>query len=114
FFGLAGCQPAAPDTNRNAAVTTSTPAQPTFNPAAIEAEVLKLDREWANVIKTYDVEAMRRIEADDVILVYPDGTTGTKADDIRDVEARNITVDSFEVADPKVTVLSADAAFVTG
>ena len=114
IVGLTGCQPAAPDTNRNAAATTSTPAQPTFNPAAIEAEVLKVDREWANVIKSYDVDAMRRIEAEDVVLVYPDGSTGTKADDIRDIEAKNLTVESFEMVDPKVTVLGADAAFVTG
>jgi len=113
-FGLAGCQPAAPDTNRNAAAPTSAPTKEPFNPAAIEAEVLKLDREWANVVKTRDVAAIRRIEADDVVLTYPDGSTGTKADDIRDVEAGNITVESFDVFDSKVTVLSADAAVVTG
>lgn len=112
-FGLVGCQPAAPETNRNAAATAEPTKEP-FNPAAIEAEVLKLDQEWANVLKTRDVNAMRRIEADDIILVYPDGSVGTKADDIRDTEAGNLTVESFEMVDPKVKVLSADAAVVTG
>ncbi|HEY8226139.1 MAG TPA: nuclear transport factor 2 family protein [Pyrinomonadaceae bacterium] len=111
-FGLAGCQPAAPDTNRNAATTAT--AKEAFNPAAIEAEVLRLDREWANVIKTRDVDAMKRIEADDIVLIYPDGTTGTKADDIRDIESNNLTAESFDVTDSKVTVLSADAAVITG
>lgn len=113
ILGIAGCQPAAPDTNRNATANAE-PTKEAFNPAAIEAEVLKLDREWANVIKTRDVEAMRRIEADDVILTYPDGAIGTKAEDIRDVEAGNLSADSLEFLDTKVKVLNADAAVVTG
>lgn len=113
ILGFAGCQPAAPDTNLNAAAVAE-PTKETFNPAAIEAEVLRLDREWANVIKTRDVEAMRRIEADDVILTYPDGAIGTKAEDIRDIESGNLTAESFELLDAKVKVLDADAAIVTG
>lgn len=112
MLGTLGCQPASPDTNRNAA--TAEPTKEPFNPAAIEAEVLKLDREWANIIMTRDVEAMRRIEADDIILTYPDGMVGTKADDIRDVESGNLTAESFEVLEAKVKVLNADAAIVTG
>jgi ketosteroid isomerase-like protein len=111
LLGFAGCQPAA---NQN---TSSAPAEPTkepFNPAAIEAEVLKLDREWANVMKTRDVEAMRRIEADDIIITYPDGLTGTKGDDIRDIESGAITAESYEVVDAKVKVLNQETAVVTG
>ena len=113
MLALSGCQPSAPDTNRSAGPTASPTAEP-FNPAAIEAEVLKLDREWANVIKTRDVEAIRRIQADDIQLFYPDGTTGTKAEEIRDAESGNVTVDSFEILESKVTVLSPEAAVVTG
>ena len=43
---LAGCQPAL-DTNRNLAAATSTPAKETVDRAAIEAELLKLERDWA-------------------------------------------------------------------
>lgn len=112
-LALSGCQPAAPDTSRSAGPTASPTKEP-FNPAAIEAEVLKLDKEWANVIKTRDVEAIRRIEADDIQLTYADGTTGTKADEIRDIEAGNLTTDSFEILEAKVTVLSPESAVVTG
>ncbi|HSE32007.1 MAG TPA: nuclear transport factor 2 family protein [Pyrinomonadaceae bacterium] len=112
-LGLAGCQSGAPDTNRSAGPIASPTKEP-FNPAAIEAEVLKLDKEWANTIKTHDLEAVRRIEADDVQLTYPDGTTGTKADEIRDTEAGNLTADSFEILEAKVTVLSPESAVVTG
>jgi ketosteroid isomerase-like protein len=113
MLGLAGCQPAAPDTNRSAGPNASPTKEP-FNPAAIEAEVLRLDREWANVIKTRDLDALRRIEADDIILTYADGTTGTKADEIRDVESGNVTVDAFEVSEAKATVLGPESAVVTG
>jgi hypothetical protein len=38
-----GCQPAL-DTNRNSAITTASPAKETVDRAAIEAEILKLER----------------------------------------------------------------------
>ena len=113
MLGLGGCQPAAPDTNRSAGPNASPTKEP-FNPAAIEAEVLRLDREWANVIKTRDLDALRRIEADDIILIYPDGTAGTKADEIRDFESGNVTADAFEVLEAKATVLGPESAVVTG
>lgn len=111
---LAGCQAPTAETNRNAATATASPAKPTFDAAAIEAEVLKVQREWFRAGETYDVEAMKRIVADDAILVYPDGASGTKADEVRLAEAKAITVSGWEVIDPKVTVLSADSAFISG
>jgi ketosteroid isomerase-like protein len=110
---FAGCQPAAQETNRNATATTS-PAQERFDPAAIQAEVLRLEREWNKAGETHDVEAMRRIVAEDAVLTYPDGSTGTKADELRIAETKAITVEGWEMLDPKVTVLSADSAFITG
>lgn len=114
MVGLTGCQPAGTDANRNASSATAQPTKEPFNPAAIEAEVLKLDKEWANVMKTRDVDAMRRIEADDIIITYPDGNTGTKTDDIRDIESGAVSAESYEVAEAKVKVLNADTAVVTG
>ena len=114
LVALAGCQPAAPETNRNADTATASPVKPTFDATAIQAEVLQTGRDWIKAGETYDVEAMRRIVADDAVLVYPDGALGTKADEIRIAETKAITGDGWEVIDPKVTVLSADSAFITG
>ena len=108
-----GCQPAL-DTNRNNAVATSSPAKEAFDPAAIEAEIIKLDREWADANKTHNAEAVKRILADNAVIVYPDGSTATKADEVRTVQSGSITADSFEIADPKVTVIDADAAYIAG
>ena len=113
IMAFAGCQPAPQETNRNA-TATATPAPERFDPAAIQAEVLKLEREWFKAGETHDVETMRRVVAEDAVLVYPDGTTGTKADELRIAETKAITVEGWEVLEPKVTVLSADSAFITG
>jgi hypothetical protein len=110
---LSGCQPST-DTNRNLASTaSSTPAKETFDPVAIEAELIKLEREWVDAAKTHNPEAVRRNVADDAIIVYGDGMTGTKAGEISLIESKAITADAMELIDPKVTVLSADAAFIT-
>ena len=111
---LAGCQRATTETNRNDALAAASPAKERVDPAAIEAEILKLEREWMDAPKTKNGEAVRRVVADDAVLVYPDGTVATKADEVRTVEAGDVTSDSFEMLEPKVTVIDADAAFIAG
>ena len=108
-----GCQPAL-DTNRNNAITTATPAKETYDAAAIEAEIIKLEREWADSNKTHSSEAVKRIVADNAVIVYPDGSTGSKDIEVKTIESGSITADSYEILDPKVTVINADSAFITG
>ena len=64
--------------------------------------------------RTKNGEAVRRVVADDAVLVYPDGTVATKADEVRTIEAGDVTSDSFEMLESKVTVFDANAAFITG
>jgi ketosteroid isomerase-like protein len=109
----AGCQPAL-DTNRNAAPSTASPQKEAVDKAAIEAEVIKLEREWADANKSHNADAVRRVVADDAVIVYPDGSVATKADEVSTIESGTITADAFEMVDPKVTVVNADSAFVTG
>jgi ketosteroid isomerase-like protein len=108
-----GCQPAL-DTSRNNAIATATPAKESYDAAAIEAEIIKLEREWADANKTHNSEAVKRILADNAVIVYPDGSTAIKADEVKTVESGSITADSFEILEPKVTVIDADSAFITG
>jgi hypothetical protein len=67
-----GCQPAL-DTNRNNAIATASPAKETYDAAAIEAEIIKLEREWADSNKTHNSEAVKRNLAESAVIVYPDG-----------------------------------------
>jgi hypothetical protein len=110
---LTGCQPAA-DTNRNLAAASATPARETFDPTAIEAEVIRIEREWYNATKTHSAEAAKGFLADNALIVYPDGTAATKADEIRAIESGAMTADTYEMLESKVTVINADSAFITG
>jgi ketosteroid isomerase-like protein len=107
---LTGCQPAGPDTNRSAA--TATPE--TVDTAAIEAELLRIENDWPRVMREKDAAAVRRVEADDVVIIYPDGSVGNKEQDVKDVESGAFTAESMEIVDLKVNVLDKDAAVVSG
>ncbi|MDX6403431.1 MAG: hypothetical protein QOH70_886 [Blastocatellia bacterium] len=107
-FGCANPQ----NTNANT-VAIATP-EPTPDRAAIEAELSKIENDWPRIIKEHDAATVRRIEADDAIFVYPDGTLGDKAQDIKDMEAGSLSADSWEVLDLKVNVLDKDSAVVSG
>jgi len=109
-----GCQNAsAPPTNRaDNAATTPTPRK--IDKAAIEAEVIKLEHEWADAVKNGDADAARRVMADDIAIVNPDGSTSPKAEEVEAIQAKVVTMDSWEIVEPKVMVLDENNAFVTG
>jgi hypothetical protein len=108
---LSGCQQANPNANITA---VASPTPETVDTAAIEAELLRIENDWPRVIKEKDVEAVKRLEADDGVFVYPDGNIGDKNTDIKDMETGALSADSWEMADLKVIVLNKDAAIVNG
>ena len=107
---LSGCQPAA---NTNAPVATS-PSPERVDTASIQTELLRIENDWPRIIKEKDSAAVERIEADDAIFIYPDGSLGNKAQDLKDIAAGTLTADSWQVADVQVTVIDADSAVATG
>jgi hypothetical protein len=109
---LSGCQKAAE--NANTVAPAASPTAETIDTAAIETELLRIENDWPRVVKEKDVEAVKRVEADDGIFVYPDGTVGDKATDVKDMENGALSAESWEISDLKVTVLSKDAAVVSG
>ncbi len=110
-FSQFGC--AAPQNSNTNTASVATP-EPTPDKAAIEAELKKIENDWPRIIKEHDAAAVRRIEADDAVFIYPDGSLGDKAQDIKDMEAGALSADSWEVADLKVNVLDDDEAVVSG
>ena len=113
LFALAqfGCttQPNNPSNTNTMATPAATPDN-----AAIESELLRIENDFPRVLKERDAEAIRRVEAEDLVEIVPDGSTSTKAQDISDIQAGNLTADSWQVVEAKVTVLNGDAAFVSG
>lgn len=105
-----GCA-APPSTNTNT-ISVATP-EPTPDKAAIEAELSKIESDWPRVIKERDGAAVRRIEADDIIIIYPDGNTGTREQDAKDIESGALTADAWEISEIKVNVIDKDSAVVT-
>lgn len=114
-LGLSGCQPAAaPETNRNSAAADTAPAKETVDPTAVQEELVKMERDWAAAAESHNVEAVRRIVADDAVIVYPDGMAATKADEVRLIESGAITADSWELLEPKATLINPETAYLTG
>ena len=110
-FNQTGCQPAGePAANNAPPIVRETPP----DTAAITTELTRIENDWPRVLKEHDVEAVRKVEADDYVGVLPDGSVATKAQDLKDMEAGNLTADTWEVADLKVQVLDNDAAVVSG
>jgi hypothetical protein len=107
-FGCAGPQPTT-STNANMAIPAPTPDK-----AAIETDLKKIENDWPRIMKEHDASAVKRIEADDAVFIYPDGSIGDKALDIKDMESGALSADSWEIADLKVNVLDNDSAVVSG
>ena len=112
-LGQIGCS--GTNTNPTAPSTTSNnSAKETVDTAAVEKELMRIENDWPRVLKERDAAAVRRVEAEDVVMIYPDGTVGSQAQDAQDVGTGALSADSWEVTDLKVTVLDNDAAFVSG
>jgi ketosteroid isomerase-like protein len=101
-----------PSKNANTGVANTNMAtpEPTPDKAAIVAEITRIEKDWPRIIKEHDGAAVRRLEADDIVLVYPDGTTGGKEGDVKDIESGNLSYDSWDVSELNVKVLDSDAA----
>src|SRR2546423_2053872 len=96
------------NTNTAATAPAATP-EATPDTAVITAEVTKIEKDWPRILKERDAATARRIEADDIVLVYPEGQTGGKDQDVKDVEAGNVAVEFWEVSAIDVKIHQPDA-----
>lgn len=104
-----GCS-TSPNTNTGAANTNMATPEPTPDKAAIVAEITRIENDWPRILKERDAATVRRIEADDILLLSYTGMLGSKEQDIKDIEAGNLTFDSWEISDLSVKVIDNDAA----
>jgi len=108
----AGCtQPNSGNVNTTSQ-TVATP-EPTPDKDAIVAEITRIENDWPRIIKERDAAAIRKIEADDAVIVYPDGSLGGKEQDIKDIEAGNLSYESWDLSELNVKVLDGDSAVAT-
>jgi ketosteroid isomerase-like protein len=110
--GAVSCTPSENTNTTTTTAVTATPA-PTPDTNAIVAEITKLENDWPRIIRERDAAALQRLEADDVMIVYPDGNAGNKEQDLKDIEAGLMTFDSWDISNMKVNVIDSDTAAAT-
>jgi ketosteroid isomerase-like protein len=108
YFGCAS----QPTSNGNANTVALASPEPTPDKAAIEAELTRLENDWPRILKEHDADAVKRLEAEDILLVYPDGSSGSKEVDVKDIESAALSADSWEISELTVSVLDNDCAVV--
>lgn len=108
-----GCEPSTVTTNSPSA-NDSTVATAPVDKSAIEAALLKIENDWPRVMREKDGAAVRRIYAEDAVLIYPDGSIGTREEDAKGTEEGMVAAESVEMTDLKVNVLNNDSAIVSG
>lgn len=100
-------------TNVNKTTQDVTTPAPTPDKEAIVAEITRIEKDWPRIIKEHDAAAVRKIEADDDVIVYPDGSLGGKEQDIKDIEAGNLSYESWDISELNIKVLDGDSAVAT-
>lgn len=108
-LSFAAC--ANPPANTNANVAVATP-EPTPDKIAIQTELTRIENDWPRIIKERDGATVRKVEADDVVIIYPDGSVGNKEQDAKDIETGLFTFDSWDTLEVKVNVVNNDLAIV--
>ena len=108
YFGCATPQ----NSNSNANAVAAPSAEPTPDKPAIEAELTRIENDWPRIHKERDAATIRRLEADDIILVYPDGVVGSKDQDVKDIGSGSMSEETQEISDLTVNVLDNDSAVV--
>src|SRR5438270_11400950 len=98
YFGCANPQ----NSTSNANAVAAPSVEPTPDKAAIEAELTRIENDWPRILKERDGAAVRKLEADDIILVYPDGANGSREEDIKDIESGVLSTDPQEISDVTV------------
>jgi ketosteroid isomerase-like protein len=108
--GFTACSNPPANNANTAAVATP---EPTPDRAAIGTELTRIENDWPRIIKERDGATVRRIEADDVVIVYPDGQLGNREQDAKDIEDGLFTFDSWDTLEVKVNVVDKNLALVT-
>ena len=70
-------------------------------PGRIEQQLIDIEKKWNEAYRRKDVPVLNRILADDIIIIYGDGTRATKSEDIAsigvDEQVESSTLDDFQV-----------------
>jgi len=81
--------------------------------AGAEAELKALSQQWLDAYQKSVPTFLKNTLAEDFIVVEPDGSVGTKADDVKSVTDKKFVMKSATMSDFKCRMLGDNAAVVT-
>lgn len=105
----AGCAQTSSNNVNTTSQAVATP-EPTPDKDAIVAEITRMENDWPRILREKDGAAVRRMEADDIILLNFYGMLGSKEQDVKDIETGSLTFDSWDISELNVKVIDNDAA----
>jgi ketosteroid isomerase-like protein len=79
-----------------------------------ETELKALEQQWSDAYKKGDTAVLKTVEAEEWMLIDPEGTTTTKAQDIKELGDKTFVVKESTTSDVKVRMLGDDHAAITG
>jgi ketosteroid isomerase-like protein len=81
--------------------------------AGAETELKAISEQWLEAYKKSDATFLKTALADDYVVVEPDGSLGTKADDVKAVTDKKFVLKSAAMSDFKCRMIGDNAAVVT-
>ena len=81
--------------------------------ASADSELKAIEEQWLDAYKKSDAAFIKNLETDDYFIVEPDGSVGTKADDVKSVADKKFVLKSASMSDFKCRMLGENAAVVT-
>ena len=82
--------------------------------SSAETELKALEQQWSDAYKKGDTAVLKTVEAEDWTLIDPEGTTTTKAQDIKELGDKTFVVKESTNSDVKVRMLGDNHAAITG
>jgi ketosteroid isomerase-like protein len=79
-----------------------------------DSELKALEQQWLEAYVKGDTAFLKTVEAEDWTLTDSDGTTMTKAQDIKELGDKTFVCKSAAMSDAKVKMLGDNYAYVTG
>ena len=79
-----------------------------------DTELKALEQQWLDAYVKADTTFLKTIEADDWTIVDSDGSTATKAKDIKELGDKTFVCKSASMSDVKVKAMGDNSAYATG
>lgn len=105
-------QTATPPSGAGAQSTTGMPGQAPSTQSD-EQQLLSLEQQWSNAMKSGDASALARIEADDYVFTDPTGRITSKQDDLNGLQSGQVKIQTADLSNLQVHIVG-DTAVVTG